>query len=190
MPLAKVARRRNDLVHGHLHLVRAVAWRVWREVDATLDFEDLVGHGMIGLVQAAHRYDRRRGVTFPTFAWHRIRGAMLDAVRVLGRFTRREVASYRAGAIAVDVDVPVPAVDHLPDGTPGADELSAERDRRRSLRAALAKLPEKQRCFVEKVYYEGKRHRVAGAELGLSKSWASRLHDRAIDGLRELIDED
>jgi len=190
MALAKLARRRNDLVHGHLHLVRAVAWRVWRDLDATLDFEDLVGHGMVGLVQAARRYDPRRGVTFATFAWHRIRGAMFDAVRVMGRYTRREIASYRAGRIAVDPDPPVPSVDDLPDGAPDPDELFAQRDRCLRLRAAVAKLPQRERGFIEKVYYEGKRFRVAGSELGLSKSWASRLHDRAIDGLRELIEED
>lgn len=190
MALAKLARRRNDLVHGHLHLVRAVAWRVRRELDATADFEDLVGHGMVGLMQAARRYDGSRGVTFATFAYHRIRGAMLDAVRALGRFTRREVAAYRAGAPAVDVDAPTPSVDALVDGAPRADELSVERDRRRSLRAAVAKLPHQERHFIEKVYFEDKRLRVAGAELGLSKSWASRLHDRALVALRKQLAED
>lgn len=194
MALAKLARRRNDLVHGHLHLVRAIAWRVWRELDATIDFEDLVGHGMVGLVQAARRYDGTRGVTFATFAFYRIRGAMLDAARVLGRFTRREVAAYRAGAPAVDVEAPTPSVDSLPAGAPGADDLSAERDRRRLLRAAVARLPRQERHFIEKIYYEDKRLGVAGAELGLSKSWASRLHDRALGELRkrlaDLVDDE
>jgi RNA polymerase sigma factor FliA len=52
---------------------------------------------------------------------------------------------------------------------------------------AVAKLPEKERALVLKHYVEGKSLLDAGAELGMSKSWASRLHARAVDQLRELL---
>jgi RNA polymerase sigma factor FliA len=56
------------------------------------------------------------------------------------------------------------------------------------LRAAIAQLPDKQRAIVTKHYFEGKSLQEAGAELGRSKSWASRLHAQAVDQLRALID--
>ena len=56
--------------------------------------------------------------------------------------------------------------------------------------AAIAKLPDKERTLVTKHYYEGKNLLEAGEELGISKSWASRLHAQAVDRMRALLDED
>lgn len=56
------------------------------------------------------------------------------------------------------------------------------------LREALAALPEKERALVTKHYWEGKNLLEAGEELGISKSWASRLHAQAVERLRALID--
>jgi len=58
------------------------------------------------------------------------------------------------------------------------------------LRAALANLPEKERALVTKHYWEGKNLLEAGAELGMSKSWASRLHAQAVEKLRAIVDDD
>lgn len=69
----------------------------------------------------------------------------------------------------------------------GADELAAMRQLGGRVRQALAGLPEKERHFIEKHYFEGKTLKDAGKELGLSKSWASRLHARAIEMLREKL---
>lgn len=56
------------------------------------------------------------------------------------------------------------------------------------LRDALNALPEKERALVTKHYWEGKNLLEAGAELGISKSWASRLHAQAVERLRTLVD--
>jgi RNA polymerase sigma factor FliA len=58
------------------------------------------------------------------------------------------------------------------------------------LRAALDRLPEKERALVTKHYWEGKNLLEAGAELGISKSWASRLHGQAVERLRKYVDDD
>ena len=54
------------------------------------------------------------------------------------------------------------------------------------LRAAIDALPERERALMTKHYWEGKNLLEAGAELGISKSWASRLHAQAVDRLRRL----
>lgn len=75
------------------------------------------------------------------------------------------------------------------DDRPGAD---AQLDRSRlggKLRAALDALPEKERALMTKHYWEGKNLLEAGAELGISKSWASRLHAQAVERLRAMVDE-
>ena len=74
---------------------------------------------------------------------------------------------------------------------PGAtieDELDRER-LAAGLRAALAELPDNERALVERHYWEGRDLRAAGEELGMSKSWASRLHARALGRLRKVMEE-
>lgn len=56
------------------------------------------------------------------------------------------------------------------------------------LREALKQLPPKERKLVHKHYFEGKNLLEAGAELGISKSWACRLHAQAVGRLRAIID--
>jgi RNA polymerase sigma factor for flagellar operon FliA len=70
---------------------------------------------------------------------------------------------------------------------------AAELDTRKlaaRLRKALDKLPAKERELVTKHYWEGKNLLEAGAELGISKSWASRLHGQAVDRLRQSLEDD
>jgi RNA polymerase sigma factor for flagellar operon FliA len=55
-------------------------------------------------------------------------------------------------------------------------------------RRAIESLPDKERRLLQLHYFEDKNLDVAGAELGLSKSWASRLHTRAVNRLRKLLE--
>ncbi|MEO8702800.1 MAG: sigma-70 family RNA polymerase sigma factor [Kofleriaceae bacterium] len=58
------------------------------------------------------------------------------------------------------------------------------------LSVALEKLPERERSLLTKHYWEGKNLLDAGKELGISKSWASRLHGQAVDRLRKYVDDE
>jgi RNA polymerase sigma factor for flagellar operon FliA len=64
-----------------LPFVESVARRVAASMPHTIDLGDLVQDGMVGLIDAAHRYDDGRGIKFETFAERRVRGAMIDALR-------------------------------------------------------------------------------------------------------------
>jgi RNA polymerase sigma factor for flagellar operon FliA len=57
------------------------------------------------------------------------------------------------------------------------------------VREALAGLPEKERRLMELYYFADMKLEEAGAKLGLSKSWACRLHARAVNLLREALGE-
>jgi RNA polymerase sigma factor for flagellar operon FliA len=69
------------LVLRHADLVRSIAYQMMRRMPPNLDVEDLIQTGMVGLLEAAQRYEGRMGATFETFALPRIRGAMLDWCR-------------------------------------------------------------------------------------------------------------
>ncbi len=72
---------------------------------------------------------------------------------------------------------------------PADQRLELEQLRRR-VRAAIGKLPDKERKLLEGYYYQGKTLEEAGAEIGQSKSWASRLHARAVERLKEMLNEE
>ena len=67
----------------HLTLVRKLASMMISRLPASVELDDLVQVGMIGLIEAAQQFDPAQGVLFETFASQRVRGAMLDELRRL-----------------------------------------------------------------------------------------------------------
>jgi RNA polymerase sigma factor for flagellar operon FliA len=69
---------RDELVRQALPLVKAIAERLRRRYTLTASFDELCAIGMTGLAVAVDRFDPSRGASFVTFAYHKIRGAILD----------------------------------------------------------------------------------------------------------------
>ncbi|MPY87372.1 MAG: FliA/WhiG family RNA polymerase sigma factor [Luteitalea sp.] len=65
----------------HLPFVEALARRVAASMPNSVELNDLVQDGMLGLIDAVQRFDESRGIRFVTFAERRVRGAMIDALR-------------------------------------------------------------------------------------------------------------
>jgi RNA polymerase sigma factor for flagellar operon FliA len=78
MPLAA---HQQDRVASSLPFVESLARRMASTMPHSIDLSDLVQDGVIGLIDAAHRFDEARGIKFETFAERRVRGAMIDALR-------------------------------------------------------------------------------------------------------------
>src|SRR6476620_9399247 len=68
-------------VASSLPYVESLARRMASTMPHSIDLGDLVQDGVIGLIDAAHRFDEARGIKFETFAERRVRGAMIDALR-------------------------------------------------------------------------------------------------------------
>jgi RNA polymerase sigma factor for flagellar operon FliA len=220
---------RDRLVEQHLSLVQAIAAKLKRTLGRTIDFEDLVAYGTKGLLEAADRFDPTQGASFTTFAYYRVRGAMLDGLRTMGWYSRADYARYRAeeraneylqnqserdtaarqdgattdrksalesiaeilGGVAAIHITSLEAAAGVADeklAPPDAD-LQRIQDKAR-LREAIKGLPEKERALMELYYFRDKNLEEAGAALGLSKSWACRLHARAVDLLRAALEDD
>ena len=77
-PLPPAQSRR---VVAGLPFVEALARRLAASMPHSIDIGDLVQDGVLGLIDAAHRFDEDRGIKFETFAERRVRGAMIDALR-------------------------------------------------------------------------------------------------------------
>ncbi len=83
--LAKSKRiaRRDQVVLEHLSLVKAIAIRVHESIPVHVELDDLVHAGILGLFDAATKFDSTKQVAFSSYAKHRIKGAILDSLRQL-----------------------------------------------------------------------------------------------------------
>jgi len=79
---AKTARR-DRIVLEHLPLVKAIAVRVHENLPVHVDLDDLVHAGVLGLFDAAGKFNPEKQVAFSSYAKHRIKGAILDSLRQL-----------------------------------------------------------------------------------------------------------
>ena len=74
---------REEAIHKYLYLVKYVAGRIYVNLPASVDINDLINDGVFGLMDAIEKYDDSRSVKFETYAITRINGAILDALRSL-----------------------------------------------------------------------------------------------------------
>ncbi len=79
---ARIARR-DRVVLEHLPLVKAIAVRVHENLPVHVDLDDLVHAGILGLFDAANKFNPDKQVVFSSYAKHRIKGAILDSLRQL-----------------------------------------------------------------------------------------------------------
>jgi RNA polymerase sigma factor for flagellar operon FliA len=219
---------RDRLVEENLDLVRSIAGKLKRSLGRNLDLDELIAYGSKGLVEAASRFDSGKGVTFSTFAYYRIRGAMLDGLRTMGWYSRGDYARYRAeeraneylhnlaeredaagapagqardaattleeiaeilsGVATVHITSLEAAAGVTDERLPPPDQQLERLHLQARTRRAMDKLPEKERRLLQLHYFEDRNLEVAGVEMGLSKSWASRLHARAVDRLRKVLE--
>ncbi|HTN33851.1 MAG TPA: RNA polymerase sigma factor FliA [Marinobacter sp.] len=100
------AKGASQLIEEHAPLVKKIALHLLARLPASVQLDDLMQSGMIGLLEAAQRYSSTGGATFETYAGIRIRGAMVDEIRK-GDWVPRSVhrnARRISGAIKVIED--------------------------------------------------------------------------------------
>lgn len=192
----------DELYARHHRMVHALAQRLRREMTLAGDLEDLIAYGYGGLLEAHERFDPARGVRFQTFAYHRVRGAILDGVRRMAELPRRaherresaEVTPPTAAPRGLDraftrlstaFTGPTPTQGRY--GAESPEALVVQHETIARLLAALASLPPRERALLRGHYFEGRRLDHVADELGISKSWASRLHTQALAKLRATL---
>jgi RNA polymerase sigma factor for flagellar operon FliA len=95
------ARETEQLVMRHAELVKRIAYHLAGRLPASVEVDDLIQAGMLGLLEAASNYSAGRGASFETYAGIRIRGAMLDGLRKLDWAPRSVHRKARAVATAI-----------------------------------------------------------------------------------------
>jgi RNA polymerase sigma factor for flagellar operon FliA len=211
--------RRNRRVTEMLWLVRALATALLRDHHFSLSQEDLESYGKCGLLEAADAFDDRSGTRFSTFAYYRIRGAMLDAIHCgAGQCTRTEMTAMqrrssplsRLGADAsssrgerrgplerltvIDHDFAHATAERAhcdAEQMPTPEDFLEHNSDIAHLREAIATLPVRERRVVELLYFhhDGSFEAV-GRDLREDRGNLFRLHARAIAQLRAAFEKE
>lgn len=79
---------KDELIRSHLPMINFLVERMVTQVPAFVSRDEISSAAMLGLVDAANRFDPAKGVLFKTFAERRIRGSVLDEVRRMDWFSR------------------------------------------------------------------------------------------------------
>lgn len=114
------ANLRNRLVMQYAPLVKYVAGRMRTRLPDSVDQDDLVSDGVLGLMDAVERFDPERGLTFQTFAVPRIRGAIIDGMRAMDfvpRSVRDKLRTVQKAQVALEERL---------GRSPEVDEVAAE----------------------------------------------------------------
>ena len=91
----------EGLVLRHAELVKRIAYHLAGRLPASVEVDDLIQAGMLGLLEAASHYAADRGASFETYAGIRIRGSMIDALRKLDWAPRSVHRRAREAAAAM-----------------------------------------------------------------------------------------
>ena len=120
MYTAKGQLDRNALIKQYQPLVRRLAHHMMAKLPPSVEVDDLIQVGLIGLADALTRYEASQGVQFETFATQRIRGAMLDELRENDWMSRGSRKSQK------DIEAAMRRVEHRLGHTPKESEIAAE----------------------------------------------------------------
>jgi RNA polymerase sigma factor for flagellar operon FliA len=194
-----------ELTREHVQYAERIAWKH----STPENFEDICGYAMIGLVQAAERFDPSHGSDFLAYASSRIRGAAVDGARELDRLSRRD--RHREGELGdllrrrvsalLELDAPIPAEDGeiesayevIPNpDVPDPLEEAIATDRQEAIAAALTRaidsgaLTVLQAMAVTFRYYDdGMTQREIGEVLGVTESRVCQLLGGALEKLAQ-----
>ena len=92
----------DELIIDNIALVKRIAQHLAARLPSSVDIDDLMQAGMVGLLEAASNFDATRGASFETYAGIRIRGAMLDDIRKHDWTPRSVHHKYRQVAEAIN----------------------------------------------------------------------------------------
>jgi RNA polymerase sigma factor FliA len=120
MYTAKGHLERDAMIRQYQPLVRKLAHHLMAKLPASVQVDDLIQVGLIGLSEALHRYEAAQGVQFETFATQRIRGAMLDELRESDWMSRGSRKSQK------EIEQALRQLEHQLGRTPLESEIAAE----------------------------------------------------------------
>jgi RNA polymerase sigma factor FliA len=112
--------QREQLILDHLPQVRLIARRIHERLPESVNLEDLVSTGVVGLISAIDRFDATHNVKLKTYAEYKIRGAILDSLRGLDWAPRQQRKRSK------QIEAAILSAEHRLHRTPSEEEIADE----------------------------------------------------------------
>lgn len=177
----------RKLVEDHLWLVENIAWKWRRRVPSSVEMDDLLQAGNLGLINAAQRFDATRpGASFRLFATYRVVGAIRDYLRDLDLVSKYQRGKIAAGAAEEVVEVGMESVAEMTAPTQTPEDAMMALDFSEQLRALVEGLDGKQRTIIQQYYFADQRISAIASEMQCSESLVSVTHKATLAKLRDL----
>ncbi len=142
------------------------------------DAMDLVQEGLVGLIEAAERFDPGREVSFSLFSIHRIRGRILDFLRKEGK---------KDSLITDSFDEDISWWETMPMEESSLEKRVEDTILYDIINEALGRLPQKEQLVMEQFYYADRPIKSIAKELDISESYISRLQRQGVKRLRGML---
>lgn len=186
----------RQLAEQHLPMVRHVASALLAKAHPYMERDDLISIGTLALLSAASRFDPTLGTTFASFAYLRVRGAMLESIGQFGPHSRGAVRRRSGRSEQKRIPPSRRCFDdnlhHPSEGRDAKAAIASAIDDQRLAQAvarAIAELDQRERTIIARHYFAEDSLLSVGEDLGMSKSWTSRLHARTLRQLRERAEQ-
>src|SRR3954466_1030024 len=119
-PDVRSAKDRDELILEHLPQVNWIAARIHEKLPSSIQLDDLISAGIVGLLAAIDRYDPSYNASLKTYAEYKIRGAILDSIRGLDG-----IPSHRRKHVK-QVQQAIKVAEQRLQRTPTEDEIAGE----------------------------------------------------------------
>ncbi len=174
-------------------IVERIAKQAHSACRKQIPLRELEAWGVTGLLIAIDRFIMGGPATLSTYAYYRIKGEIFDNLGAIAPMTRKDYRAARAlGDKRAMYRDGTPMEEILdPNETHNPEEQYADLEVYAMMKNAISCLSEKQQYLVREHYFCNRSLKEVGAEIGISKSWASRAHAQAMTLLRaQLIRSD
>ena len=205
----KTPELREQLIIEYAPLVKLVAGKLSMYLGYNVEFDDLVGYGVFGLIDAIDKFDYGKGVKFETYASLRIRGAILDQIRKMDWIPRtvRQKQKELDGAyrkieertgkpatdeqVAEELGISVDELDDLQNETKVTnmqpEKVVEKSELKRLLLEVLQTLTDKEKKVITLYYYEELTLKEISRVLEVSESRVSQLHSKALIKMKQRL---
>ncbi len=192
----------HKLIEDYQALVYQLAMRAAKTTPLRQDLDDLIGYGMIGLIESAQRFDPTLKIEFSTFAYPRINGAIYDGISKISWMSRARYSrlvkikkeSEKQGDLSTlqNIDQQMLGVQLIGDDADNilanseantAEQEASGKEQLEILGKLIQELPRIEQTLILKIYIDGYTLERASQTVGMSKGWASRLHKRILEKL-------
>jgi len=203
----------DELIHDHLHYAHAIAAELARKYPPNIPRADLEGAAELGLVQAARSYDPARSASFVTYAYYRVRGAILDEVRKSWRASNPIGVKFASASKpqqnpSADDQTGGPVegstfstesissillagftVENIPDSEEDVASKLLRKEELEAVSNAIGELPHRHRYVLQAYYFDDLSLVSISRQLKLSKSRVSRIHAQALSMVRKILQD-